>query len=149
MTKPMRIWRNLIWRSTTGAMPCRRRQADYHRRRPTARQLDQVFWLEEERMVSADWVVRYKNKLLQLERQSRHWAPAKSRVRVRENEQGAIAIHLSRAVSALHRDPRRLRHSRAGEGALPLPPHPHPRALRVLIQEAQQPITLGEKAGSK
>ena len=51
--------------------------ADYHRRRPTARQLDQVFWLEEERVLSEDWVVRYKNRLLQLERQSRHWAPAR------------------------------------------------------------------------
>lgn len=40
--------------------------ADYHRRRPTARQLDEVFWLEEERVVSEDWVVRYKNRLLQL-----------------------------------------------------------------------------------
>jgi transposase len=68
-------------------------EANYHRRRPTARQLDEVFWLEEERVVSEDWVVRYKNRLLQLERQSRHWAPAKSRVVVRENEAGAIAIH--------------------------------------------------------
>src|SRR5436189_3109317 len=46
--------------------------ADYHRRRPTARQLDPVFWLQEERVVSEDWVVRYKNRLLQLERQSQH-----------------------------------------------------------------------------
>src|SRR2546425_947751 len=45
-------------------------EADYHRRPPTARQLDEVFWLEEERVVSEDWVVRYKNRLLQLERQS-------------------------------------------------------------------------------
>ena len=67
--------------------------ADYHRRRPTTRQLDEVFWLEEERTVSADWVVRYKNQLLQLQRQVKHWAPAKSRVVVRENEAGTIAIH--------------------------------------------------------
>jgi len=67
--------------------------ADYHRRRPTARQLDEVFWLEEERVVSEDWVVRYNNRQLQLERQSQHWAPARSRVRVRENEAGEIAIH--------------------------------------------------------
>ena len=67
--------------------------ADYHRRRPTARQLDEVFCLEEERVVSEDWVVRYKNRLLQLERQSRHWAPSRSRVVVRENEAGEIAIH--------------------------------------------------------
>jgi hypothetical protein len=44
-------------------------------------------------VVSEDWVVRYNNRLLQLERQSRHWAPAKSRVRVRENQAGEIAIH--------------------------------------------------------
>jgi transposase len=68
-------------------------QADYHRRRPTARQLDEVFWLEEERVVSEDWVVRYQNRLLQLERQSQHWPPAKSRVLVRENEAGEVAIH--------------------------------------------------------
>jgi hypothetical protein len=57
------------------------------------RQLDEVFWLEEERVVSEDWVVRYKNRLLQLQRQSRHWAPSRSRVMVRENEAGEIAIH--------------------------------------------------------
>ncbi len=68
-------------------------QTDYHRRQPTARQLDEVFWLEEERVLSEDWVVRYHNRLLQLERQSRHWAPAKSRVWVRENEAGEVAIH--------------------------------------------------------
>jgi len=68
-------------------------KADYHRRRPTARQLDEVFWLEEERVVSEDWVVRYKNRLLQLERHSQHWAPAKSRVLVRENEAGDVIIH--------------------------------------------------------
>jgi transposase len=67
-------------------------QVDYHRRRPAARQLDEVFWLEEERVVSADWVVSYKARLLQLERQSRHYAPARSRVTVRENQQGELAI---------------------------------------------------------
>jgi transposase len=67
--------------------------ADYHRRRPTTRQLDEVFWLEEERVVSEDWVVRYHNRLLQLQPQSRHWAPAKSRVLVRENQAGEVAIH--------------------------------------------------------
>jgi hypothetical protein len=66
--------------------------ADYHRRRPTARQLDQVFWLEEERVVSEDWVVGYKNRLLQLQRQSQHWAPCRKRVLVRENETGQIQI---------------------------------------------------------
>lgn len=48
--------------------------------------------LEGERVVSADWVVSYKTRLLQLERQSRHYAPAHSRVTVRENERGELGI---------------------------------------------------------
>src|SRR2546428_5808268 len=101
-------------------------EADYHRTRPTARQLDEVFWLEEERVVSEDWVVRYRNRLLQLERQSQHWAPARSRVQVRENEAGEIAIHyrnqrlgfreLKAASTALCE----------GMGAAPSPPPPSP-----------------------
>lgn len=67
-------------------------RVDYHRRGSTARQLDEVFRLEEERVVSADWVVSYKTRLLQLERQSRHYAPARSRVTVRENKQGELAV---------------------------------------------------------
>ena len=45
-------------------------EADYHRRQPTARQLNEVFWLEEERVVSEDWVVRYKNRLPGEQRQA-------------------------------------------------------------------------------
>jgi hypothetical protein len=37
--------------------------------------------------------VRYKNHLLQLQRQMKPWAPANSQVVVRENEAGGIAIH--------------------------------------------------------
>jgi transposase len=104
-------------------------KADYHRRPPTARQLDQVFWLEEQRVVSEDWVVHYKNRLLQLQRQSQHWAPAKSRVLVRENEAGEVAIH--------YRDQRlRFRELTAASTSLgegrdtapsPAPPSPNPR----------------------
>jgi transposase len=103
--------------------------ADYHRRRPTTRQLDEVFWLEEERVVSEDWVVRYHNRLLQLERQSQHWAPARSRVLVKENEAGKIVIH--------YRDQRvgfrELKASTAlGErrGAAPSPAPPSPNRHR-------------------
>jgi transposase len=67
--------------------------SNYHRRPPTARQLDEIFWLEEERVVSEDWVVRYQNRLLQLERPSRPRIPTKSRVLVRENQAGEIALH--------------------------------------------------------
>ena len=104
-------------------------ETDYHRRRPTARQLDEVFWLEEERVVSADWVVSYKNRLLQLERQSRHHAPAKSRVVVRENEQGELAI--------TYRGQRLRFHAIAQRPPRPEPSRvalsPGPRAERALL----------------
>ena len=104
--------------------------ADYHRRRPTTRQLDEVFWLEEERVVSEDWVVRYNNRLLQLERQGRHWTPAKSRVLVRENETGEVAIHY-RGQRLLYRELRQASialSEERGVGPSPAPPSPTPKS---------------------
>jgi transposase len=102
--------------------------ADYHRRRPTARQWDEVFWLEEARVVSEDWVVRYKNRLLQLERQSQHWAPSRSRVLVRENEAGAIAIGY-RGRRLRFRELTFASPARSEErGAAPSPAPPSPKA---------------------
>jgi hypothetical protein len=67
-------------------------EADFHRPRPSRRELDAAFRLESERVVSGDWVVSYEGRQLQLERQSRHHAPAKSKVLVRENETGQLEI---------------------------------------------------------
>jgi len=120
--------------------------ADYHRRRPPARQLDEVFWLEEERVVSEDWVVRYNNRLLQLERQNPHWAPAKSRVLVRENEAGEVAIHyrgqrlgfreLTAASKALGE----------GRGVAPSPAPPSPIRRRSLPPAPNHPWRKGFSA---
>ena len=49
--------------------------------------------LETERMLSNDWVVRHENRCYQVERQSRHHAPAKSKVTVCEWEDGRMEIH--------------------------------------------------------
>ena len=103
-------------------------ETDYHGCRPTARQRDEVFWLEEERGVSEDWVVRYKNRLLQLERPRKHWAPAQSRVVVRENEAGELAIHYrGQRLGFRELAPASTRMSRA-RGAAPssAPPSPSP-----------------------
>ena len=78
-------------------------------------------------MLSEDWVVRYKNRLLQLERQSQHWAPAKSRVVVRENQAGDIANSLSRTESALSRTLYRGYGAERGKRRCPFPPRPLPR----------------------
>lgn len=64
---------------------------DVHRRCPTPRQLDQLFHLEETRTVGDDWIVRYHNRLLQLERQSGH-APARSTVTVCEWRDGRLTV---------------------------------------------------------
>jgi len=106
-------------------------EADYHRRRPRARQLDEVFWLEEERVVSEDWVVRYKNRLLQLERQSQHWAPSRSRVLVRENEAGEIAIYYRGQHLASREVPLPSIAMSRGRGAAPSPAPPSPSPPRT------------------
>jgi len=64
---------------------------DFHVARPRGLRLDTVFRLEERRTVSNDWVVRYDNRLLQLERQSGH-PPARGTVLVCEGADGQIEI---------------------------------------------------------
>jgi transposase len=66
--------------------------ADYHRHAPPRKELEEIFRLETERTVSNDWVVRYENRYFQLQRQSGHYAPAKSKVTVCQWEDGRIAI---------------------------------------------------------
>jgi transposase len=88
---------------------------DFHIAVPRRLSLDLIFRLEETRIVSNDWVVRYANRLLQLERQS-HQPPARSTVRVLEDAAGQIEIR--------YRD-RRMRWT---EFAAPLVPTPRPPA---------------------
>lgn len=64
---------------------------DFHVAVPRGVQLDKVFRLEEKRTVSNDWVVRYDNRLLQLERQSGR-PPARSTVLVYEAPDGQLEI---------------------------------------------------------
>ena len=60
--------------------------------RHLATELDKIFRLESVRTISDDWVVRYDNRFFQLERQSRHYAPAKGQVVVCEAQDGSLAI---------------------------------------------------------
>ena len=64
---------------------------DFHRRTPNRVALDRAFQLEESRVLSNDWVIRYDTRHFQVARQS-HQAPAKSTVLVRENAAGAIEL---------------------------------------------------------
>lgn len=64
---------------------------NFHRRVPSRTTLDRVFQLEETRVLSNDWVVRYDTRYLQVTRQSGH-APARSTVLVREARDGALEL---------------------------------------------------------
>jgi quercetin dioxygenase-like cupin family protein len=64
---------------------------DFHRPRPSRPRLDQAFVVRETRALSNDWVVRYRNRLLQLERPSRRM-PARSTVHVCEARDGTMTI---------------------------------------------------------
>ena len=64
---------------------------DFHVTIPRGVRLEAVFRLEEKRTVSNDWVVRYDNRLFQLERQS-HRPPARGTVIVCEDADGHIEI---------------------------------------------------------
>ena len=67
-------------------------EEDYHRRAPSAAQLQEVFRLESERTISNDWVVRYANRFFQVQKQSRKYAPAQGKVLVCEWQDGGIEI---------------------------------------------------------
>jgi hypothetical protein len=52
-----------------------------------------VFRLESERVIGNDWVVRYENRFLRVQRPGRHYAPAKANVVVCEWEDGRLEIY--------------------------------------------------------
>jgi transposase len=65
---------------------------NYHCQAPSAAQLREVFRLESERIIGNDWVVRYDNRLFQVQAQSRKYAPAQGKVVVCEWQDGTVEI---------------------------------------------------------
>ena len=70
---------------------------DFHERVPARLKLAEVFRLETRRVVANDWVVRYRNRLFQLERRS-PLPPARSSVLVCEDDAGGITIRYRDAL---------------------------------------------------
>jgi hypothetical protein len=117
-------------------------QEDFHTKRPRKAELDEVFRLEEERIIANDWVVRYRNRLLQIERAGRHHAPAKGKVTVCEWEDGRIEIRyrgravawqeiVTRPVAVVAAAVPR----RQSKPAAPLPEHPWRKEYRTMRAE--------------
>lgn len=70
---------------------------DHHRARERRVTDDDIFCLEEKRVVGQDFVVQYNGHGLQLDRAARGRVPAKSTVLVRETEAGRLrVIHVGR-----------------------------------------------------
>jgi transposase len=97
---------------------------DFHRRTPSRVALDRALQLEESRVLSNDWVIRYDTRYFQVARQS-YQAPARSTVLVRENAGGAIEIRY------------RGRLMRWSE--IPAPP-PRPKPAPVAARSATAPV---------
>ena len=66
---------------------------DYHGRKPTARELRQIFRLETERRISNDWVIRHEGRYLQLQPGHRRYGPTQSKALVCEWEDGATEVY--------------------------------------------------------
>ena len=87
-----------------------REKADYHLRLPPRLDLNQVFCLEEERIVSPDWVVQYGQRWLQIERDGQKvGVPRGATVLVREHRDGSLSLWLKRAKLRWHEIPERPR----------------------------------------
>ncbi len=116
------------------------RPENYHRRAPRAAELDRIFRLESERVISEDWVVRYENRFFQLEPQSRHYAPAKSKLLVCEGRHGRIAIEYRGRALRWQEIPAPARPGVLDAGPRSEPPHvPVATARRKWVPPAEHP----------
>jgi transposase len=66
---------------------------DYHGRKPTARELRQIFRLETERTISNDWVIRHEGRYFQLLPGNRRYGPTKTKALVCEWEDGTMEVY--------------------------------------------------------
>ena len=108
-------------------------EVDYHLPAPGARQLREIFRLETERTLGNDWVVRDDNRFYQVQRQSRSYAPAKSKVTVCEWEDGTREIHYRGRKLAWREIEQR---TAKPEPVAKKPGKPHPRSV---VQAADHP----------
>jgi hypothetical protein len=66
---------------------------DYHGRKPTARELREIFRLETERTISNDWVIRHEGRYRQLNPGQRRYGPTQSKALVCEWEDGTMEVY--------------------------------------------------------
>jgi transposase len=96
---------------------------DYHGRKPTARELRQIFRLESERVISNDWVIRYGGRWLQLQPGQRRYGPTKSQALVCEWEDGILEVYYRG---------QRIEYTQLTE-PVRKPAEPRPRVVRAIV----------------
>ena len=101
--------------------------ADFHQPVPDGVDLRNVFCLEETRVISNDWVVRYNNRFFQVIAQS-NLPPARKRV--------TVAEHLDGSIHIMYRD-REVIFTEINERPAPL--HPTPEATTPQARKAYVP----------
>jgi hypothetical protein len=102
---------------------------DYHGRKPSARELREIFRLETERGISNDWVIRHEGANLQLKPASRRYGPTQSKALVCEWEDGTMKVYYrgeAIAFTELKTQPQK--------ASAPLPP----RARPVVVRKAKK-----------
>ena len=114
-----------------------REKADYHR---SARGLDlnQIFCLEGDRKASQDWVVRYHNRFLQIDKEQKRGVlvRAGSNILVRRHRDGSLTLLLENKPLNWHElaeAPRRVEEPKQKRHVVrptPAPEHPWRKALR-------------------
>lgn len=120
---------------------------DYHHNKPSQAALDEVFRLETERVIGNDWVVRYENRFLQVNRHGNQQAPAKGKVTVCEWQDGRLEIRY-RGQKVLWEEiserPQRAAADQPRKPALPYgrtpPTASHPWKQRYDQMQAQGPV---------
>jgi transposase len=117
---------------------------DFHVSVPRGVRLEAVFRLEQKRTVSNDWVVRYDNRLFQVERQS-HRPPARGTVLVYEAADGQIEIrYRGRAMRCTEVAPEMVARTPAViPPARPAPPSPRASIRRRPRPSADHPWSRG------
>jgi hypothetical protein len=103
---------------------------DYHGRKPTARELREIFRLETERGISNDWVIRHEGGNLQLKPGSRHYGPTQSKALVCEWEDGTMEVYYRGERLAFTELPEPIRKT-----ARPTPPAARPMVVRKAKQD--------------
>lgn len=104
---------------------------DYHLPLDPALNLDDVFCIESPRVVGNDFVVQFQGQGLQLDRKARGRVPARSRVLVRQTQDGRIRV--------IHRRPDDREHECAWTPAAPRTKTPAPKSQTKPAPASRQP----------